>query len=115
MSGAASTEAVLKVALPVPLHRSFDYRLPDPPPRPGCRVLVPFGRRTLVGIVVGSGPGEASDEALKPVVEVLDDLPVLDAVRRPTRPMQRRPRSTTTGARRSKRKRGCARGIRGRS
>lgn len=45
---------IIKIALPVPLPQLFDY-LPaeDGSPTPaGSRVLVPFGRRKLVGIVV---------------------------------------------------------------
>jgi primosomal protein N' (replication factor Y) len=43
---------IARVALPVPLRRLFDYRVPDGhPPRPGVRVRVPFGRRSLIGVV----------------------------------------------------------------
>ncbi|MDP3417219.1 hypothetical protein, partial [Falsiroseomonas sp.] len=45
----------LRVALPVPLPRLFDYA---PPARAaidpgwiGCRVRVPFGRSTAIGVV----------------------------------------------------------------
>mgnify|MGYP000495321474 CR=1 FL=1 len=49
-----SSSIVLKVALPVPLRCLFDYLPPVDavPPRPGMRVLVPFGRRKLVGVVI---------------------------------------------------------------
>ncbi len=40
------------VAVPVPLDAVFTYRLPDGAcPAPGSRVLVPFGRQRLIGIV----------------------------------------------------------------
>ncbi len=40
------------VAVPVPLDTVFTYRLPDSAcPTPGSRVLVPFGRQRLIGIV----------------------------------------------------------------
>lgn len=45
---------ILQVALPVPLPQLFDY-LPGPGApvvRPGARVLVPFGNRKLLGVVV---------------------------------------------------------------
>jgi primosomal protein N' (replication factor Y) (superfamily II helicase) len=52
----------LRVALPVPLLRLFDYRPPDATPiRPsdiGRRVQVPFGSRTLTGVVVDVGASE---------------------------------------------------------
>ncbi|EOC1326785.1 primosomal protein N' [Cronobacter dublinensis] len=65
---------VARVALPVPLARTFDYLLPDAmTAAAGCRVRVPFGRQQLVGVVVAVG--EESDlprSELKSVVEVLD-------------------------------------------
>ncbi len=45
---------------------------------PGCRVLVPFGARQVVGIILAVG--ESTDlppERLKPVTALLDDTPVL--------------------------------------
>lgn len=43
---------IIRVAVPVPLNRLFDYQAPsDWPLQVGCRVRVPFGRRKLVGIV----------------------------------------------------------------
>ena len=50
----ASPPPVLKVALPLPLRQLFDY-LPCGnaiTARPGMRVLVPFGRRKMVGVIV---------------------------------------------------------------
>ncbi|WAT00506.1 primosomal protein N' [Rouxiella chamberiensis] len=65
---------VAHVALPVPLHRTFDYLLPaGMQVVAGCRVSVPFGKRDAVGIVIGVG--DSSDfpiEKLKPVAAVLD-------------------------------------------
>ncbi len=71
---------VLRVAVAVPVPVLFDY-LPPPGqaevPR-GSRVLVPFGRRRLVGVVVETGPlAEASSDAsgheLKAIEAVLDE------------------------------------------
>lgn len=72
---------ILRIALPTPLHRLFDYRLPVamPLPAPGCRVRVPFGNRELIGLVVEHS--EHSDmplAKLKPVLEILDQTPVLE-------------------------------------
>lgn len=74
---------ILRIALPTPLHRLFDYRLPVTAataiPAPGCRVRVPFGNRELIGLVAEHA--EQSDmplAKLKPVLEILDPQPVLD-------------------------------------
>lgn len=67
--------AVVRVAVPVPLHRLFDYLAPpgQPPPAPGSRVRVPFGRRELIGIVVESKPqSRLASERLKPIAQILD-------------------------------------------
>ena len=72
---------VLRVALPLPLPTLFDYLPPAAAmPPPGSRVLVPFGRDKLVGVVVESGVESALDgPRLKPVLRALDDEPLLDA------------------------------------
>lgn len=73
-------ERVLKVAVNAPLSRLFDYLPPSqgsPPPLPGCRVLVPFGRRKLVGLVMDTDPGSDLPAAkLRRALEVLDDTPL---------------------------------------
>jgi len=72
---------VLRIALDVPLATLFDY-LPAPEldAQPGDRVVVPFGARSRVGVVVESGEGSAvAEERLKPVARVLEDAPRLPA------------------------------------
>jgi primosomal protein N' (replication factor Y) (superfamily II helicase) len=71
---------VVRVAVPVPLPRLFDYRLESgfAPPLPGCRVRVPFGRRSLVGVVVEQADdSEFPPDQLKAVEAVLDEQPLL--------------------------------------
>jgi len=73
--------AVLRVALPVPLPRLFDY-LPSPAATVdagwiGCRVRVPFGRREPVGVVVETGAAQADHAQLKTISARLDDTPLL--------------------------------------
>lgn len=84
---------LLQVALPVPLYRVFDYRLPAdttalpngvsmPLPPVGSRVEVPFGRQTLIGIVIAHIAAADSDvplNKLKPINKCLDAEPILDA------------------------------------
>jgi len=76
-TGARSDTAapVARVAVPVPLPQLFDYLPPAGQALPpvGSRVLVPFGRRRLVGLVVEHGPPDARHRAaLKPIERVLD-------------------------------------------
>ena len=77
-----STERFLQVALPVPLPRVFDY-LPQseqPDLAVGSRVLVPFGRRKLVGVVVAASErSEVPADRLLSIIKALDGgKPVLD-------------------------------------
>jgi primosomal protein N' (replication factor Y) (superfamily II helicase) len=74
---------IFRVALDTPLRQLFDY-LPPPapaaPPVAGARVRVPFGRRRLIGLVLTvAQASEVPAARLKPILEVLDATPVLDA------------------------------------
>jgi primosomal protein N' (replication factor Y) len=73
--------AVLRIALPLPLHTLFDYLPPDAgEPRAGSRVLVPFGRGRMVGVVVACGVESALDgKRLKQALRLLDDDALLDS------------------------------------
>ena len=68
----------VRVALDVPLPGPFDYRS-ETPVTVGLRVIVPFGRRKMIGVVVDN-PGEPSfdPKQIRPIEEVLDDLPPFD-------------------------------------
>jgi primosomal protein N' (replication factor Y) len=64
------------VAVPVPLDMVFTYRVPDGfCLAPGSRVVVPFRRQRLVGIVIGVHD-RAPNAAAKNVVELLDEAAV---------------------------------------
>jgi primosomal protein N' (replication factor Y) len=69
---------VVSVALPLPVQTGFSYRVPDgtPVPERGVRVLVPFGKRRVIGVVTGAAEGPAGVE-LKDVAAVLDDTPLV--------------------------------------
>ena len=77
----SNDDSVLRVALPLPLPRLFDYAGVDGrsalPEQVGCRVRVPFGSRELVGLVAATGPAETGDVELRTVSSVLDDMPLL--------------------------------------
>jgi primosomal protein N' (replication factor Y) len=73
--------AYCDVSLPVPLDQPFTYALPETlrhRAQPGCRVTVPFGARTLTGVVlrVHNDPPAGST---REVYRLLDEIPVLDA------------------------------------
>ncbi len=75
---------VLRIAVPSPLYRSFDY-LPPPgcdPTRlkPGMRLRLPFGRSRTVGILLElSQTPQVEHHKLKAALELLDDEPLLPA------------------------------------
>ncbi|MDH3614934.1 MAG: primosomal protein N' [Gammaproteobacteria bacterium] len=77
-----STNPLLNIAVNVPLSREFDYLPPNTGtlPAPGCRVLVPFGRRQQVGLVLGH-----SNESSLPAGKIrhcnaaIDESPLLTA------------------------------------
>lgn len=75
-------ERVVRVAVPIPAYRCFDYLAPAGVPLesllPGVRLSVPFGNRTRVGylIAVADTPG-CDVERLRPAEAVLDDEPLL--------------------------------------
>ena len=75
---------ILRVALPTPLYKLFDYRMPkqvNSEPLPGCRVLVPFANRQLIGILIELRQDSDIPEAkLKSALDIIDQHPVLDDV-----------------------------------
>src|SRR3546814_962587 len=77
--GSLHADTWVRVALDVPLAGLFDYRAQAAVPV-GTRVIVPFGRRKLVGVVVGNPEQPSVDAAqVRDVEQVLQDLPPLPA------------------------------------
>ena len=77
----ASPPRYLRVAVPSPLRRAFDYLPADPHalPLPGTRVRVPFGRASRVGIVLEHlNHTDVPPQRLKPITIPLDETPMLD-------------------------------------
>jgi len=77
---------IVRVAVPSPLRRTFDYRVPEHlvsdagigALKPGCRVAVDFGRRNVVGLVLDLGSNsELALEKLKPITAIIDSTPLL--------------------------------------
>ena len=72
----SASESALKIALPLPLPRLFDYRPPAPlvsgDDDVGRRVRVPFGSRELIGVVAAVGTAD-DDHELKSASAYLDE------------------------------------------
>ncbi len=73
---------IIEVAVPVPLRRTFAYRVPDEHKtsslKLGMRVLVPFGRRKLTGWITGVNIAPPpSGIALKYIDRILDTVPLI--------------------------------------
>ncbi len=65
------------VAVPLPFQSPFTYAGSEDGhvAQRGCRVLVPFGGRKVIGVVTGPATS-VPDQPLKPVLELLDDEPL---------------------------------------
>ncbi len=77
-----SSIAYVKVALPVPLHRFFEYSVDKADValyQAGCRVLVPFGKQQIFGIVIETCNSTEYDNAkIKPAIALIDTQAVFD-------------------------------------
>jgi len=62
---------ILKVALDVPLDRVFDYKTENPNTQIGQYVVVPFGARKMIGVVVGvSDTSSIESTKLKSIIRL---------------------------------------------
>ncbi len=83
MADNAQTPAsIARIAIPVPLNRLFDYRLPsefEPSTlKPGMRIRVPFGRTHKIGILLAvEKDSDIPAHRLKDIAEILDRQPIL--------------------------------------
>ena len=73
---------ILRVAIPTPLHRSFDYLPPSDTShatlQAGQRVRVPFGRRTVIGVLLEVVThSDIEQSKLKRAQAILDVEPVI--------------------------------------
>ena len=72
----AGDPVYLHVAVPLPVHALYTYAHPELLP-PGTAVVVPYGRRELVGWVIDqAGPPPVP---AKPIARVLDERPAFSA------------------------------------
>ena len=77
---------ILRIAVPSPLRRTFDYKLPEKlrtkitncTPLPGMRVKVEFGRRILIGLIVDiPQTSELAIEKIKEISDIIDSSPIV--------------------------------------
>ncbi|MEN8206448.1 MAG: primosomal protein N' [Pseudomonadota bacterium] len=73
---------ILRIAVPSPLYRSFDYLQPaavDPAAlQAGVRIHIPFGRRTVIGVLLAiATESDIDTHKLKRALQVLDETPVI--------------------------------------
>ncbi|QBQ53767.1 primosomal protein N' [Nitrosococcus wardiae] len=78
----ATPPTILRLAIPSPLRRYFDYLPPAGVPRqqlqPGIRLQVPFGRRTVVGILTSIGSqSPITADKLRRAQYCLDKTPII--------------------------------------
>ena len=73
-------DTILRLALPSPLRRLFDYLAPQGVPhaalQPGVRLRVPFGRREVIGVLdIDSNAlntfDETDAEGLEKIAEII--------------------------------------------
>jgi primosomal protein N' (replication factor Y) (superfamily II helicase) len=74
------TEIYCNVALPVPLRATFTYAVPEQlraEVQPGSRVLVPFRKKAMVGVVVEMADAAPQGTQIRPIQKALDAVPAL--------------------------------------
>ncbi len=68
------------IVLPVPVERIFTYSVPEEVRgclAPGCRVLVPFGKRCMTGYVISLHDDTPEKFRTKEISKLIDDRPLL--------------------------------------
>jgi primosomal protein N' (replication factor Y) len=69
-----------EVALPVPLRSTFTYAVPaslDGEPLVGRRVVVPFGRRAMIGVGLAESDRPPDIPRVKEIAQMMDSVPAL--------------------------------------
>lgn len=70
---------ILRIALPIPKRQLFDYSYQGPTPELGVRVQVPFGSRTMLGLVWEiAESSQWPEDKLKAIIQLLDNKPVFN-------------------------------------
>ena len=76
------SDLILKIAVPAPFDDGLEYLLPERlcelnnSSLIGLRVLVPLGRREVVGVIIEVLDKKNSKFSLKNIIRVIDDIPI---------------------------------------
>ncbi len=69
-----------EIAVSCPLRQTFDYIIPkNTQLKPGMRVKIPFGRRTVTGLVIKTKSTSSYGSELKAIIEPLDQEAIISA------------------------------------
>jgi len=71
----------IEVAVPLPVFNTYTYAVPESMRgliAPGLQVLVPFGRRKLIGYILGPGAADGIMK-IREIIDILDESPVFPA------------------------------------
>ena len=68
---------IARVAVFLPVERAFDYAVPPPlSVQPGARVWVPYGARSVEGVVTALDPADAAPPPHKAIARLVDAPPI---------------------------------------
>lgn len=83
MNPSTAVPVFVEVAVPLPIDHPFTYRVPsgqEGRARVGVRVLVPFGRRKVTGLIIGCADGSSlGGREARELLAFLDDEPYVSA------------------------------------
>lgn len=71
----------VELVFPLPFRNTFTYTVPEELEdfiKVGVRAVAPFGKRTITGFIVKAALTAEKIENIKPIIDVLDELPVFD-------------------------------------
>ena len=80
---------ILRIAVPSPLRRTFDYKLPEKlrtkitncTPLPGMRVKLNLAERILIGLIVDiPQTSELAIEKIKEISDIIDSSPIVPSI-----------------------------------
>jgi len=71
----------VELVFPLPFRNTFTYIVPEELEdfiQVGVRAVAPFGKRTITGFIVKTAFTAEKIEKIKPIIDILDDIPVFD-------------------------------------